>query len=140
MDNIENEKAIYPNYTTNEIYKALAKIAQNAGITIEYVEKQQMDEDSNVIGNSVANEYPNKVNMAIDHDYGTFEYATFVLAHEIAHTLTKELYSEAANFYYQDKEYIRHFFEADADKIGVALYTLASMTAYWETEETCRQL
>ena len=129
-----NEKAIYPNYTEFPIYKTLADIAQNAGITVEYIDKNLINEDETDIGTSTLNEYKNIVSMAKNHDYGTFEYATFVLAHEIAHTLTKKLYSETAIFGYEDNMHINRFFEADADKIGVALYNLAEMTAMYQSE------
>lgn len=106
----DNEKAIYPNYTEFPIYKALVGISENAGIMIEYSDKKELADDGNIIGGSSPDEYTYKVFMAKNHDYGTFEYATFVLAHEIAHTLTKDLYSEAAHHFYSDKIHVRHFF------------------------------
>ena len=134
MNELCDEQAIYPDYTEFPIYKTLADIAKNAGITVEYVDKKLIDENEVAIGGSAPDEYKNIVSMAKNHDYGTFEYATFVLAHEIAHTLLKELYSDTANFYYADKIHICRFFEADADKIGVALYNLAEMTAMYQSE------
>ena len=138
MNESRNEKVIYPDYTEFPIYKALADIAENAGITIEYVDKVSIDKDGFTIGGSAPDDQKNMVSMAKNHDYGTFEYATFVLAHEIAHTLIKELYSEKANDDYPDKIHIRNFFEADADKIGVALYNLAEMTAMYKSESRYR--
>ena len=128
---MNEQEAVYPIYTENDVYKELAAIAKNAGIKIEYHEKP----DENTIGTAKAREYGEPiVTMMANHDYGTQEFAAFALAHEIAHVLTDGFYGDGAQHFYRDKMHVRCFVEADADKVGAALYSLAEMTAIYKAE------
>lgn len=133
---MNKDTAIYPDYTEYSVYKELITLSENAGIKIEYTEKQGY-----AIGGAKSHEYETPViNMMINHDYGTFEYASFVLAHEIAHTLIDGFYGEGTHHFYSDTEHIHRFIEADADKVGAALYSLAEMTSTYKAESACRAI
>jgi len=125
--------AVYPEYTEFNIYKELVSLAEGAGIKVQYREKEEY-----VIGSSSPDEFIHVVSMMVEHDYGTVEFAAFVLAHEIAHSLLKDFYSGEANHLYTDRTHIHQFMEADADKIGAALYTLAEMTAVYKANSIWR--
>jgi len=136
MTQREKNTAIYPSYTENPVYQELVIMANNAGIKIEYREQ----DDDNVVGEARAPEYQEPVvDMMNNFDYGTDEHAAFLLAHEIAHTLVSSFYSEASHHFYQDTSHVRWFIEADADKIGAALYCLAEMTANFRAESVIRE-
>lgn len=121
-----------PNYTEYPIYQILEDMAYKAGIKIEYdklaknIHGQSFSEERKIIMSST-NIYIN------DSDNEGGNNASFILAHEIAHTLVDKMYHY--NEYDYDNDIVTYkFIDADADKIGGALYNLALMI-YERNEE-----
>ena len=114
-----------PNYTHFVIYKILEDLAYKAGIKIEYNELP-----TNTYGQSFSKESKivmSNTNIYIDNkDEDGGNNASFILAHEIAHTLINKMYDY--NEYDYDNDIVTYkFIDADADKIAGALYNLALM-------------
>lgn len=117
-----------PEYVRDSTYQELVSLAVSAGMKIEYVpfEALQGNGLGVVFGELSGDEYQTVIRMIGDDEhYPDRETATFTLAHEMAHALTRGFYSESADFIYPERYRIRQFIEADADKIGAALYRLA---------------
>ena len=129
---MEKQRAVYPFYTEHPVFEELVTLAKNAGIEVKYIKKGE-----GVLAGAMSQpcEYSTpEIHMMVDYDYGEHEYASFVLAHELAHALVNTFYGGAAHHFYPDTEHVRRFIEADADKVGAALYALAEMTANYKGE------
>lgn len=112
-----------PKYTNGALYTILEDIVKQAGIKIEYCKLDsnlfgEQLSDSNIIRMSNKNIYRN------DNDKDGTWNATFILAHEFAHKLIDGFYS-FNEFEYEHDMATYKFIDADADKIGGALYSLA---------------
>ena len=129
-------KVLYPDYVDDPIYIELVSLAGNAGIKIKYAEKGENEES---VGFAKVDEYgASIICMMTNYDYGTNEYVNFVFAHELAHVLVDAFYGDKTHYSYVDKSHVRRFIEADADKVGAALYSLAEMTAIFKAEAKFR--
>ena len=102
-----------PKYTQETEYKILERIATSAGIEIKYTEVPK--------GISC---YLKGENTIIMSKHDIYEFAPFVLAHEISHCLIEYFYDFKMNNYNLNKT-IHYFLEADADKIASVLTHLA---------------
>ncbi len=114
-----------PSYTNFPIYEILEDLSSKAGIKIEYEKLPK-----NVFGkcfNDVRKIIMSDTNVyCSDKDEDGKNNASFILAHEIAHVLVDELY-HYNEFDYDNDIVTYKFIDADADKIGGALYNLALM-------------
>jgi len=112
-----------PSYTNHPIYQILEDLAHKAGINIKYAELPERTFGECLDGNrtilmSATNIYIN------DKDEDGGNNASFYLAHEMAHALVDNMYSY--NKYDYDHDIVCYkFIDADADKVGGALYNLA---------------
>ena len=114
-----------PNYTKYPIYQILEDLAYKAGLKIEYKKLKerisgQYFRDEQKIVMSDTNIYCNEN----DEDGGYN--ASFYLAHEIGHALIDEKYTY--NEFDYDHDLVTYkIVDADADKVGGALFNLALM-------------
>ena len=114
-----------PDYTKFPIYQILEGLACKAGIKIEYknlpqnMHGQCFSEERKIVM-SDTNIYTN------DNDDEGGNNASFILSHEIAHALIDKMY-KYNEFDYDNDIVTYKFIDADADKIGGALYNLALM-------------
>lgn len=112
-----------PEYTKNEVYRELALICSNAGLTIEYVELPD-----NIWGRTDTNA-KNIIQMSNSDIYPTTEFATEVLGHELAHHLVENFPANEMG-----DEMLCNF-------LGKAFYELAEITAmnkapkFWESKK-----
>ena len=101
-------------------------LAEQAGITVEYACSEDI---------STANSFDARSNIhrvTIASDCKTPQGACFRLAHEIAHTLTKNFYPHVAQYSENmSGDSLMHykFQEAHADNIGAGICALATMIA-----------
>ena len=114
-----------PSYTNFPIYEILEDLSSKAGIKIEYGKLPK-----NVFGKCFNDE--RKIIMSDTNVYCSNKdedgknNASFILAHEIAHAIINNLYF--FNEYDYDHDIVTYkFIDADADKIGGALYNFALM-------------
>lgn len=130
-NNKKNEKLEIPKYARNAAFKALVKICENAGCNVEFT-------DNISYGITEADPDMRVIQMPISYEYKSEENAGAMLGHELAHILVDEFYvpddkkNEYAKLFPNDLK------ENDCDKIGVALYKLAELTAEYEAEKIFR--
>lgn len=114
-----------PSYTDFAIYRILEDLAYKAGIKIEY---NKLPNNTNGLSFSEERKIVmSNTNIYIDNkDEVGGTNASFILAHEIAHALINKMYNY--NEFDYDNDIVTYkFIDADADKIGGALYNLALM-------------
>jgi hypothetical protein len=104
-----------PEYTKDAVYRELVQICANAGVAVEYG-----DLPEETAGRSMT--HMNLIEMPDQDIFPDNQTAGEVLGHELAHVLFETLPG------CMDDE------ETEADKIGVALYLLAELTAINKAE------
>ena len=121
-----------PDYANDEIYQVLASLCERAGCVITYTDLIEQG------AYAQAREFSG-IDMPLQNNFSSQDQANLVLAHELAHHLTGGWYVDSEMHNYFNDLPLHWAEEADADRVGAALYKLAELIAKKKAEDAFQE-